>query len=157
MLAAALAVAGCGGDDEPAETTAGTTADEAPTTMGETTAETTDTTETEEAETETDDETTSPEEQEGGAGDEEPIRSEAVITGGGGELSPRRIQVPAFIAVGVILRSGDGRAYTLRIGGETLRVNGSRRRDEATLEGLRPGEEYRGGGVRIEATAEPGP
>ena len=158
LAAGLLALGGCGDDDDEGTTAGATTAEQPPATTEDTT-EATETTETEETEreTETEEERESPEDEPGGAGDEEPIRSEARDTGRGGELRPRTIRVPAFIAIGVVLRSGDGADYTLRIGGETLRASGDDRTDEATLEGLRPGRSYRGGGVTIEATAEPGP
>jgi hypothetical protein len=158
LLASAALVAGCGGDDEE-DTTAATPAPQATSTAETTEPETTETTDTAETEPQTDtrEERGGGEDQEGGAGDEEPIRSEAAITGRGGKLGPRTIRVPAFIAVGVLLRSADGREYRLRIGGETLKADGEDRTDEATLDGLSPGESYRGGGVTIEATAEPGP
>jgi hypothetical protein len=107
--------------------------------------------------------TTSPEDQPGGAGDEEPIRTEAVVTGRGGRISPRVVRVAPFIAVRLQLRSGDGRSYGLRVAGEQLRVGPERRRDSALLEGLGHGERYvarpigTGNRVTIEATAEPGP
>jgi hypothetical protein len=94
---------------------------------------------------------------EGGAGDEEPIRSEAAITGRGGRLSPRRVSVPAFIAVRLTLRSGDG------VAGRTLRAS-SGHPGSVTLDGLTPGRSYvargkRGtaGSVVVSASAEPGP
>jgi hypothetical protein len=74
------------------------------------------------------------------------------------------VQVPPFIAVRVELRSVDGRAYALQIGGRTLRAGGELSSASVLLPGLRPGAVLRGvpvGGagtpVRIEATAEPGP
>ena len=98
-----------------------------------------------------------PEEQ----GDEEPIRSEAVFTGRGGRLSPRTINVPAFIAVRVILRSTDGGSYSLAIGGQRLSIGSGRQVDEANLDGLTPNKAYEGrspqGTVKIVAAAEPGP
>jgi hypothetical protein len=105
----------------------------------------------------------SPEDQPGGAGDEEPIRSEAVLTGRDGRLSPRVVRVPAFIAVRLELRSGDGARYAARVAGRTLRAAGSD--DDATmLDGLPPGERYAvravegaRGTVHVEASAEPGP
>src|SRR2546425_9731194 len=57
--------------------------------------------------------TTSPENQPGGAGDEEPIRTQALVTGRGGRISPRVVRVPPLIAVRLELRSGDGRSYGL--------------------------------------------
>jgi len=113
--------------------------------------------------TQTQTQPSSPEDQPGGAGDEEPIRTEALVTGRGGRISPRLVRVPPFIAVRLELRSGDGRSYGLRVAGRRLRVGPERRRDSALLEGLGHGERYlarpigAGNAVRIEATAEPGP
>ena len=68
--------------------------------------------------------TGSPEDQPGGAGDEIPARSQALISGRGGRLSPRLVRVPPFISVRVELRSTDGARYSLRGGGKTLTVGG---------------------------------
>jgi hypothetical protein len=145
--------AGCGGDDEPN-----------PASTPERPAQTTSTpTETGQRPPRTQTQPTSPEDQPGGAGDEEPIRTEAVVTGSGGRISPPVVRVPPFIAVRLELRSGDGRSYGLRVAGRRLRVGRGRRRDGALLEGLGAGERYvgrpigAGNPVRIEATAEPGP
>ena len=102
-----------------------------------------------------------PEERPGGAGDEEPIRSQALFSGKGGRVSPSAVHVPPFIAIRVELRSLDARPYALRFGGKALRA-GPGRSSELTLEGLRPrrtavGSSARGGRVRIVADAEPGP
>ena len=104
-----------------------------------------------------------PEQQPGGAGDEQPARVPASFTGRAGLITPRAVHVPPYIAVGVELRSADGRPYGLRFGGRLLRAGGGRGSDSATLSGLRPGRSLRGtpigGGnaVRIVADAEPGP
>ena len=102
----------------------------------------------------------SPEDEPGGAGDEIPARAEAIITGRRGRLSPRKVRVPPFIAVRVVLRSGDGKAYQLNGAGMTLSAGG-RRSDTATFDGLRPGRRLlmrsTGGRVVVEASAEPGP
>jgi hypothetical protein len=97
-------------------------------------------------------------------GDEEPIRSEAVFTGRGGELSPREVRVPPFIAIRVVLRAADAsrdQPYVLEIGGQRLAIGHTSNVAEATLDGLLPNKAYRGrgpqGNVRITATAEPGP
>jgi hypothetical protein len=156
FLAAGLTLwaAGCGGDDEPKRPTAPERP--APTTPAPTRTGT-------ETQPSTETKPTSPEDQPGGAGDEEPIRSEAVVTGRGGLLAPRLIRVPPFIAVRLELRSADGRSYGLKVAGEELRVERGRKRDSALLEGLGAGERYVarpigvGNTVRIEATAEPGP
>ena len=169
-----LAATGCGSDDERADTETAPPA--APT---ETQADTagTDTAETKrepETETETEPPTTettapetaptpSPEDQQGGAGDEEPARSLALLSGRGGRITPRVVRVPAFISIRVELRSADGSSYALRLRGRTLRAGGAVGSASTVLDGLRPGAAVvaqplgRGNAVRIEATAEPGP
>jgi hypothetical protein len=161
VLVAAVALAGCGGDDEGGKAT-GTTSEQQAATQTEPTDTGTATTETSET-TETSQTATSPEDQPGGAGDEEPARSQALFTGRGGRIRPTVVRVPSFIAIRVVLRSGDGRAYALRFKGRTLQVNGSARSATADFAGLRPGKVLAGTGVngsnavRVEATAEPGP
>ena len=172
-----LALAGCGGDDEePAATTEATpppTAEPAPTeTEGETEAEAEETEPAPEPEPEPEQEPkptepaeppASPEDQPGGAGDEEPARALALLTGESGRITPRRVRVPAYISIRVELRSEDGQEYGLRFGGDTLRVSGGLSSVSTTIDGLRPGEAVvgtptgPGNRVRIEATAEPGP
>jgi hypothetical protein len=161
VACAALLGAGCGGDDEDGDTTSAATVTEtatAPATAateagtGATTAETEPST------------VTSPEDEPGGAGDEEPARSLASLTGRGGRITPLRVRVPAFISIRVELRSVDGRRYALRFGSRTLATGGEVGSISGTFAGLRPGRALVGrpvGGlgnvVRIEATAEPGP
>jgi hypothetical protein len=173
VLALLLALAGCGGDDEePAATTEAApppTAEPAPT---ETETETE--TEAEEAETgpepaepseptEPAEPPASPEDQPGGAGDEEPARALALLTGENGRITPRRVRVPAYISIRVELRSQDGQEYGLRFQGANLSVSGGLSSVSTTIDGLRPGEAVvgtptgPGNRVRIEATAEPGP
>jgi len=164
-LAGALGLVACGGDDEePSATTTESTP--APT------AESTGTTETEaetgpdrteETETLPDDGdgTGSPETQTGGAGDEEPARTLALLTGINGSLQPPVVRVPAFISSRVELRSGAGRPYRVRCRRRTLRVGDELSAAGTSFAGLRPGETLvgrgTGGTVVIEATAEPGP
>ncbi len=157
--ALALALAGCGGDDEetvtpPAATTP--TATETPTVPEPPETEATTPPETAPA--------TSPEEQEGGAGDEVPAESLALLTGRGGQITPRVVRVPAFISIRVELRSADGAPYVLRFGRSTLAVRDEVRSVSHRFDGLRPGSALvgksatgAGNQVRIEATAEPGP
>jgi hypothetical protein len=178
VLALVLALAACGGDDdESADTTAAQpppTAEPAPTeTEG---AETETETETEAEETEPEPEPTepaepdepdeppeSPEDQPGGAGDEEPARALALLTGENGRITPRRVRVPAYISIRVELRAQDAEDYGLMFDGHTLRVSGGLSSVATTIDGLRPGEAVilrptgAGNRVRIEATAEPGP
>ena len=101
-----------------------------------------------------------PEDQPGGAGDEIPASTQALFTGRAGKISPRIVRVPPFIAVRVQLRSGDGAAYELSGGGDTLRAAGGMAKS-VVFDGLRPGKRLTltgtGGTVVIEASAEPGP
>jgi hypothetical protein len=159
LIAALLAVSGCGGDDEPGSTAPAATAR---TDTAETPTEAR--TETEPAGAETQAETsTEPEAMPGGAGDEEPARTLALFTGRGGRIAPRVVRVPAFIQVQVELRSGDGATYALRFGDTTITAGGELKSVSTTIDGLRPGEAIagramgRGTDVRISATAEPGP
>jgi hypothetical protein len=165
VIALALAVSGCGGDEEESASTAPTTA------VTDTTATETEAAETEteteqeppEAETETALAETGPEDQPGGAGDEEPARTLALLTAEDGRITPRVVRVPAFIAIQVELRSKDGREYGLRFGDVTITAGGGLNSVSTTIDGLRPGKAITGeptgpgNPVRIEATAEPGP
>jgi hypothetical protein len=108
--------------------------------------------------------TTSPEDQPGGAGDETPIATQALFTGNNGTVSPGRIRVPPFIAVQVVLRSKDGRAYTLTVGGQEVAVGEGRNHASLKLDGLRSGDRYvvknafgTPKKLVIVANAEPGP
>jgi hypothetical protein len=173
VLALALFLAGCGGDDEDS-------ADEAQRPPAATEPAPT---ETEPAPTETESETgeaeppaapdeeaespgealPSPEDQPGGAGDEEPARSLALFSGEDGRIAPRTVRVPAYISIRVELSSEDGQEYGLTFEGETIRVSGGLASVSTTIDGLRPGESVigtptgPGNRVRVEATAEPGP
>jgi len=149
-LALLALAAGCGGDDEeePPEREPAATAPTAPETTSQE-PETEDTPSPEQEGT-----TPAPEEDPEA---EEPVRSEAVFTARGGRISPRRIEVPAYVAVTVVLQAKDEGEYSITIEGRRLSVGG-----EADLDGLGPGERYTGTastGQRlvISATAEPGP
>ena len=160
LVAAALAAAGCGGDDEP-ESTTPPAAIETETMPTETTP-----TETEAPPVETAPARgteTSPEDMPGGAGDEEPARTLALFTARDGQIRPRVVRVPAFISVQIELRSADGARYALRFGDVTIRAGGELSSTSTTIDGLRPNESIAGvpqgagNRVRISATAEPGP
>ena len=169
-LALALFAAGCGGDDEP-EPAATTPAPTATTTPADETTEETTTAETTEAE-----DTTEAEEQprarkpkrkrkrERDEGDEEEARTEVVLTGRGGKVTPRRVSVPPFLAIRVILRARDGDAYFVTLGGSG--TGSGKKRSKLDLDGLRPGKSYDGryfvngrpsGQILIVADAEGGP
>jgi hypothetical protein len=165
-LAAALALSACGGDDEPSESAAPQA--QATDTTDTTATDTTDVNpETETLPNDGDgngvDGATSPEDQQGGAGDEVPARSLALFTGKDGVITPRMVQVPAFISVRVELRSGDGAEYSLEFNGKSLKVTDPLHSVATTFDGLRPGAKLVGtvGGtgekVVVSATAEPGP
>jgi len=162
IAAMALLGAGCGDDEGQGErktvetTTRPTTSPEiAPARTGPEPRQTT-TTPAEDARP-----PTSPEDGPGGAGDEEPVSSQALLTGRAGKIGPRRVQVPPFIAIRVELRSADGRSYALRFGKRLIRANRDMPSMSATFDGLRPGRRLQGssesGTVVIEASAEPGP
>ncbi len=161
----ALGLAACGGDDEDDN---GATGYGAGAKTEQT--DTTETAATETTATETGGEaegggakppSTSPEEQEGGAGDEVPASSQALVTGNGGKLSPGTIHVPAFIAIRVQLRSADGVEYELSGGGKTIEAGGEIESAGTTFDGLRSGEKLvlsgPQGKVTVIANAEPGP
>jgi hypothetical protein len=120
-------------------------------------------TEQEAPEAETTPAESSPEDQPGGAGDEEPARTQALFTAEDGRITPRVVRVPAFISIQVELRSKDGRKYGLRFGDVTIRAGGGLNSVSTTIDGLRQGEAITGrptgagNTVRVEATAEPGP
>jgi O-antigen ligase len=164
---AVVALAGCGGDDEPAaqdprtsqspELSTGT--DRQPTDGQMTTDAPPNPTTTESGETEP---PVSPEDEEGGAGDEEPIGVDAAFTGRAGKVTPRVVRVPPFIEVTVVLESADGDDYALEIDGRRIAAGPGTKRASVKLPGLRQGRAYSGrveggGAVRIEASAEPGP
>jgi hypothetical protein len=168
LTAFAIALGGCGDDEEPAGSAATTEQN------GTSTSGSTPTTETEQAEaTETDDDSPSggmeaPSKDSGGeggedgAGDEVPASSQALITGRGGKLRPSVVHVPPFIAVRVELVSADGVEYELEgPGGRRVKAGGEIRSASATFTGMRAGDrlvlEGPQGSVTIEADAEPGP
>lgn len=95
------------------------------------------------------------------AGDEEPISTPVMLTGRGAKISPRLVEVPAFIGVRVTLRSSDQLTYQLDFGTKTIGVDVEKRENSVVLSGLRAGRRYVGNGpngrVVISATGEPGP
>jgi hypothetical protein len=164
MALAAIGLTACGEDEEGATTAQ-------PTSPEVTATETAPTTETAPQRTDTSEDGTdtaeepgggeSPEDQPGGAGDEVPARSQALITGSGGRLSPRVVRVPPFISIRVELRSADGGDYALSARGRKLDAGGQLSAVSTTFAGLRPGKRLvldgPQGRVVVEASAEPGP
>jgi hypothetical protein len=159
IAAAALAIGGCGGDEETGTDTAARQQTEPRTEAEEPRATVT-------APGPAPEETIpseSPEDQPGGAGDEVPARSLALLNARAGSIRPRVVRVPPFIAIRVELHSNDGRPYSLTFGDRTIRVGPQISSASTVLDGLRPGRAYTGtpgasgNRVRIEATAEPGP
>ncbi len=156
LAVAALAAAGCGGDDEkasdttPAASTPTTASTPAPVTTPQAGTETTPPAKT------------SPEDQPGGAGDEEPARVEAALTGRGGKIGPREVRVPPYIAVEVTLHSADGRDYSVTVNGKRLNVGSGNPSGSISLSGLRTNASYLvkasdGRTIKVVASAEPGP
>jgi hypothetical protein len=157
LAVAALAAAGCGGDDEKAsDTTPPASAPTAESTPAPTaTTEATDTGAQAPART-------SPEDQPGGAGDEEPARVEAALTGRDGKIGPRQVRVPPYIAVEVTLHSADGGDYSVTVKGKRLSVGSGNPSGSLSLSGLRPNASYLvkasdGRTIKVVASAEPGP
>ena len=159
-LLAVAALAGCGGDDEETNgvaTTPPPAADEATTSTPAPPPSTPSTTPQAQPPPET-----GPEDQPGGAGDEEPARVEAALTGRGGDIGPREVRVPPYIAVEVTLYSADKRDYSITVNGERVKVGSADRSGSISLDGLRPNASYTvkaSGGrvIRVVASAEPGP
>jgi hypothetical protein len=171
-VAIALSLAACGGDDEGETTEGGGAATERIESVatGTAPAKTGTTTDTETAPADGDEAEgggaeapggDSPEDQPGGAGDEVPASSQALITGRGGKLHPTVVRVPPFIAIRVQLRSADGIEYRLSGDGGRVAAGGEVESASTTFEGLRTGERLvltgPQGKVTIEANAEPGP
>jgi hypothetical protein len=163
VIALAMAVSGCDGDDEESSATLPTDTVTTPTQTATVEAPTETEQESPEAETEAAPGETGPEDQPGGACDEEPARTLALLTAEDGRITPRVVRVPAFIAIQVELRSKDGRKYGLRFGDVTITAGGGLSSVSTRIDGLRPGKAISGeptgpgNPVRIEATAEPGP
>jgi hypothetical protein len=104
----------------------------------------------------------SPEDEPGGGGDEEPARTEVMLTASGRSVRPRSANVAPYISVRLTFASKGPGKHTLSIGGEKLVAGADTPPVTITLDGLRPGESYTGrlsggGSVRIVAASEPGP
>jgi hypothetical protein len=156
--AACLALAGCGDDDDGADRPAS-----APQTLA------TSTTATTPPATVTPPSTAPPggaehqgrEQDEGG--DEEPIRIPATFTLRGGQLRPRSVSVPAFLAIQVSIRNLDAvtRIVVVRADRDYRIVVRPRRRAARLVPGQRQGNYpvlVRGGGrATLVSGGEPGP
>ena len=167
----ALGLAACGDDDDSSGDGSGygggTKTEQTDTAATDTTATQTETTGTETSGGEAEGGGAKPpstvpsEDQEGGAGDEIPASSQALVTGDGGKLSPGTVRVPPFIAIRVQLRSADGVEYELEGGGKTVKAGGEIETAATTFDGLRSGEKLvlsgPQGKVTVIANAEPGP
>jgi hypothetical protein len=170
LAALALAGAGCGGDDEKSTATSPSTdaqTESAETEIPQTQTEATETTDAKEFEDKADTSgkgtggAKSPEDQPGGAGDEVPASSQALLTGKGGKIAPDVVSVPPFLAISVELRSADGATYALQSGRKRLQVGADVKSRTTTFAGLRPGKALvltgPQGKVTVVADAEPGP
>ena len=156
---AALAAAGCGGDDEKQSGVSTTPPPQAPATASTPAPTVSTPATTPQAQPPPE---TGPEDQPGGAGDEEPARVEAALTGRGGKISPREVRVPPYIAVEVTLYSADRRDYEVTVNGKRVTVGSGDRLGSVSLAGLRPNASYTvkssdGRTIRVVASAEPGP
>jgi hypothetical protein len=125
VLGAAGALTGCGGDDDPAGSTATVTAPApaaaatqtvtTPTSPG---AASTGTAPAPAATTPQDTRTTggaSPEDAPGGAGDEEPARVPAAFRLAGDRVTPGKVTVPAFLAIELRFTAADGQAHDVLV------------------------------------------
>jgi hypothetical protein len=155
VFAAVVAIAGCGGGGGGGKTT--TAAQPAPSTTV-TTNSASGSTSLPPPTTTTESKSTSNEQQ---SGDETPISTQALFTGRGGKITPQKIEVPPFIAVTVVLRSADGKTYSIEVPNHGIATNG---RAQLKLPGLRAEDRYvikNNSGTPatliIEANAEPGP
>jgi hypothetical protein len=157
---AALALAGCGGGGGGSSQTSAAATAPPPTASNPTL---TAPIQTATAPITTPQSPSSPETAPGGAGDENPISTQALFTGKGGDIAPATVRVPPFIAVKVILHSADGGSYAIEVAKHELKVDGSNPTASVTLSGLRAGKRYSvdvSGApetLSIVANAEPGP
>jgi len=142
---AALAVAGCGGDDEPAGGTpehGGVDTATATTPAGPPEEVVTAPEEAAPPATVTAPEpsATSPEDEPGGAGDEEGIRVPArFVLGSDGTMEPSSVEVPAFLGTEVVVENRDDASHRLEVGDRGTQLEAGRT-TTLTLAGRRPGE-----------------
>lgn len=103
-----------------------------------------------------------PEHQEGGAGDEEPIRVPAIFTfARSGAVRPTVVAVPAFFTIALSGVSRDDEAHEIVFRGTTINVPADGRAG-ARIQGLRAGRhpvtiDGRENAATIVSGAEPGP
>ena len=163
LAALVLVAAGCGGDDEKEKSGGATDTEQTESTETAATETAPPATDTGPAETGEDNGGTKApgEDQPGGAGDEVPNATQALVTGRGGKVGPATVSVPPFIAITVELRSADGQDYSLAAAGKSLAAGEGENSDTATFDGLRPGRKLvlsgPQGRVVVTADAEPGP
>jgi hypothetical protein len=162
LAALALAAAGCGGDEEPAG--AGERAATAAPPPSKAERDRQDAGGERDAREEGSSAPTTPEPAPGGAAGEEPVRTEVELTVEPGGIRPARVKVAPFVAVNVTLRQDDGGRYALAFGTRRLAVDARRPVARLMLRGLPAGGRHVGRpvagtrrGVRIVASAEPGP
>jgi hypothetical protein len=156
LVVVAAALVGCGGDDEPEQTTAPTaTATPTPTAAPTETATASPTS------TATATPTENPEDQPGGAGDEEPVRVPVEFTVRDRGITPPQVAVPAFLGLELIVNNelADPVEVTVE-GSEPLSV-GPGETGRMRLEGRRKGQyivDFGAAGQALLLTgAEPGP
>lgn len=76
----------------------------------------------------------------GGAGDEEPIRTEAAFAVQGGQVTPASVSVPPFFAVELSVSSKDSAAHQVKLVGTAIAFTlPAGERVVRRLEGLQPG------------------
>jgi hypothetical protein len=136
VLIGAAVMVGCGDDDDEPEAGPAPTA----TATAQATATPTATPTATATATPTPTETpASPEDQEGGAGDEEAARVPVELTVGGDGITPRRVEVPAFLALELIVHNQRFEPVAVELeGAEPLFVDPGQT-GRVRLEGRRPG------------------
>jgi hypothetical protein len=156
-------LAGCGGSDKKATTSAVASVPTTPTAPTQTAPPVTPTATTPAPTTPTATATTpaKPPPTTTTPGGSEPARTELELRGTRAGVQPLRAGVAPYVSVRITLTSEDGSAHTLTIGGHTAKVGGSRTSAVLTLPGLRPGKSYKGTAdgkaVTIRSSSEPGP
>jgi hypothetical protein len=159
MIAVALAVSGCGGDDEQSSSAPATTAP-ADTTTTETEATPTEM-EQEPPSTESVPTGSTPEDQPGGAGDEQETRVPIELTLDNGGITPPQVAVPGFLALELIVHNKLPVEVVVRLEGAKPIAVGPGDTGRARLAGRRPGRYVIDAGVAGKAVlitgVDPGP